>query len=298
MALKGISVDKIRNFALIGHGSCGKTTLGEAILFKSGVTTRQGSVDQGNSMLDFDPEEVKRKISINLAVSHLEWKSHWLNLIDTPGYLDFAGEVHAALRVADNAVVVIDAGSGVEVGTEKYWEIADKRELPRFIFVNKCKTPDIHLDRVVESLRETFGSKVVPVQLPIGEGPEFKGVFDLLRGDPSTLPGELQDAANAKAEELRESIIELSEELLDKYLSGEEISEKELAETLKKGVLEGSIVPVLFGEAKEAIGVEELLDFIVEFGASPADLKPEIAKKGEEEVEVKPDPDAPMAALV
>ncbi len=296
--MKGITVDKIRNFAFIGHGGAGKTSLGEAVLYKAGVTNRLGSVDQGNSILDFSSEEQKRKISINLAVSHFEWNKKWMNLVDTPGYLDFAGEVHAALRVVDNVVVVVDAASGVEVGTEKYWEVADKRKLPRIVFINKCKTPDINLEQVVNELKETFGSSITPFQLPIGSGPDFKGVFDLLKGDLSTLPDDLKAEAESQMESLKESIIELSDELLEKYFGGEEITDQEMAEALRKGIVNGDIIPVLFGEAKEAIGVEELLNFIAEYGASPADLPPEIGQKGEEEVEVIADPDGPMVAFV
>ncbi len=296
--MKGLSVDKIRNFAFIGHGGAGKTSLGEALLYKAGVTNRLGSVDQGNSMLDFSAEEQRRKVSINLAVSYFEWNKKWMNMVDTPGYLDFAGEVYAALRVVDNAVVVVDAASGVEVGTEKYWEAANRRSLPRIIFVNKCKTPDINLDQVVSELKETFGNEVVPFQIPIGSGPDFKGVFDLLNGDPSELPDELKEEAEARMEELKESVIELSEELMEKYFEGEEISKEEFNSTLRQGIVSGNIIPVLFGEAKDLIGVEELLNFIAEFGASPADLKPEIGKKGDEEVEIIADPDGPMVAFV
>ncbi len=296
--MKGLSVDKIRNFAFIGHGGAGKTSLGEALLYKAGVTNRLGSVDQGNSMLDFSAEEQRRKVSINLAVSYFEWNKKWMNMVDTPGYLDFAGEVYAALRVVDNAVVVVDAASGVEVGTEKYWEAANRRNLPRIIFVNKCKTPDINLDQVVSELKETFGNEVVPFQIPIGSGPDFKCVFDLLNGDPSELPDELKEEAEARMEELKESVIELSEELMEKYFEGEEISKEEFNSTLRQGIVSGNIIPVLFGEAKDLIGVEELLNFIAEFGASPADLKPEIGKKGDEEVEIIADPDGPMVAFV
>ncbi len=296
--MKGISVDKIRNFAFIGHGGAGKTSLGEAILYKAGVTNRLGSVDQETSILDFSAEEQRRKVSINLAVTYFEWNKKWMNMIDTPGYLDFAGEVHAALRVVDNVVVVVDASSGVEVGTEKYWEIASKRNLPRFIFINKCRTPDINLDQVVNELKETFGSAVVPFQIPIGSGPDFKGVFDLLNGDPSELPADLKDEAESLMESLKESVIELSEELMEKYFEGEEISKEEFNSTLRQGIVSGNLIPVLFGEAKEMIGIEALMNFIAEYGASPADIAPEVGKKGDEEVEITADPDKPMVAFV
>jgi elongation factor G len=296
--LDKVSLEKIRNIALIGHGGCGKTSLGEALLYKSGVTTRLGSVDQGNSLFDSDPEEIKRKISINLAVAHLTWKDTWFNIVDTPGYLDFAGEVSAALRVVDNALVVINAPSGIEVGTEKYWEVAEERKLPRIIFVNRMKSPEVDYESILSELKETFGAKVTPVQLPVGRGEKFKGVFDLLKGDLSSLPDELKDTASSMRDSLRESIIELSEELLDRYLGGEEIEDTELQKTLKEGIIKGDFIPVLFGEALEVIGIEELLDFISLFGASPAEGPKEIAKLNEEEVEIKGDPAEPLASFV
>ncbi len=293
-----LDVNAIRNFALIGHGGSGKTSLAEALLYKAKVTNRLNSPDQGNSILDFDPEEIKRKITINLAVAHFEWKGKWMNLIDTPGYLDFAGEVAAGLRAADNAIVVIDASSGVEVGAEKYYEIAKKRGIPRIIFVNKMKSPEINVDSLIQELKEAFGNGVVPVQIPIGSGENFEGVFDLISGDPSTLSGETKEYAESKIEELKEATIELSEELLEKYMEGEEISTEELARTLREGIISGELIPVLFGEAKELIGVEELADFIAEYGASPVNAPKEIGKMGDEEVEIVPDPNEPLVAFV
>lgn len=291
-----VDVKKIRNIALIGHGGSGKTSLGEALLFKAGATKRLGSVAQGNSLLDFDPEEVKRQISINLSLAHFEWKGCWFNLLDTPGFLDFAGEVAAAIRVVENAVLVINAGSGVEVGAENYWAYAEKRGVPRFIFINKMKTPEINVDSVIGELREVFGARVTPVQIPIGSGESFKGVYSLLDGgDP---PSEIKEKVESEVDSFKESIIELSEELLDKYLSGEEISTDELKRALKEGILKGNFVPVLFGEATELIGVEELLDFLSEFAASPGEGPKEVGKRGEEEVEILPEPDKPLVSFV
>jgi len=295
--LKGVKVESIRNFVLIGHGSSGKTSLGESILFKAGITRRKGSVDQGNSVLDSDPEEIKRKISINLAVAHVSWKDRWMNLIDTPGYLDFAGEVAAGIRVADNAVVVLDASSGVEVGAEKYWEMAQKRSLPGFIFVNKMTSQEIDLDQLIEDIRGYFGTKAVPVQWPIGKGDKFEGVVDLLRGDLDRL-GSDKGKGESLRDSLKESIIELSESLLDRYLGGEDIPAQELVGPLKDGIIKGEIIPILFGDALSDKGVEELLDFIAEFGASPLDLGAVKGKRGDEEVDVEPRPDNPMVSFV
>lgn len=293
-----LDVNAVRNFALVGHGGSGKTSLAEAILYKAKVTTRLNSPDQGNSILDFDTEEVKRKISINLAVAYFEWNGKWMNLIDTPGYLDFAGEVAAGVRTADNAIVVIDASSGVEVGAEKYYEFAKKRGIPRIIFVNKMKAPEINVDALIQEFKEVFGNGVVPVQIPIGTGENFSGVFDLISGDVSSLDGEVKELAEAKIEELKEATIELSEELLEKYMEGEEITKEELAKTLREGIINGDLIPVLFGEAKELVGVEELMNFIAEYGASPVNAPKEIGKIGEEEIEIVPDPNEPLVAFV
>jgi elongation factor G len=289
-------VDDIRNIALIGHGSCGKTTLGEAILFKSGATTRQGSVDAGNSTLDFDPEEIKRKFSLNLSLAHTMWKDKLINLIDTPGYLDFAGEVTAGLRVGDIALLVVNAAEGVEVGTEKYFQMAQANGIPVIVFVNKMDSESVNLDEVTKELKEVIGTSAAVVQLPVGSGSGFKGVFDLLKGDPAGAPDEVKDRAQSEKDATMESVIENSEELLEKYLGGEEIPADKLAATLKAAIASGDFVPVLFGCAKSALGVEELLDFIAEFGPSPADRAAEKAKKGEEEVELKVDSSSPLAA--
>ncbi|MEO0258743.1 MAG: elongation factor G [candidate division WOR-3 bacterium] len=291
-------VEKIRNVVFIGHGGSGKTTLCEAILYKGGVISRMGSVEQGNTVMDYDEEEIKRKFSIRLSIGHLDYNGYTINLIDTPGYLDFAGEVHAGVRVGDNAVVVIDASSGVEVGTEKYFELAKKKGIPVFVFVNKMTAQEIHLENLWEELKQLFGHHVTPFQLPLGKGSSFKGVFDLITGDVSNLSGDVKQEALKERERFRENIIETSEELLEKYMSGEEISDEELIPVLKASVLKQEIIPVLFGDAKEAIGISELLSAILNFGASPRDVKPEVGKLSGNEVQVNPDPDGKTVAFV
>lgn len=291
-------VEKIRNVVFIGHGGSGKTTLAEAIFYKTGVTNRMGSIDQGNTIMDYDEEEIKRKFSIRLSVGYVDYNGFNINLIDTPGYLDFAGEVHAGVRVADNAVVVIDASSGVEVGTEKYFELAKKKGIPVFVFINKMTAPEIHLDALWEELKGLFGHHVTPFQLPLGKGANFKGVFDLVKGDINSLPEEFKAEALKERERFRENIIETSEELLEKYMSGEEIKDEELIPVLKASILRQEIIPVLFGEARDAIGVVELLDAIVNFGASPKDVKPEVGKLSGNSVEIIPDVDGKAVAFV
>ncbi len=268
-----MKAEKIRNIALVGHGSSGKTTLAEALLFATGVTKRKGSVDQGTSILDSDPEEVRRKITINLALAHLTHQNTWINLVDTPGYFDFEAEVHSALRVADNALFVINVQEGVEVGTENYWKLAEKRNLPRLFFVNKCKLEETDPVQVVQEIQSVFGNKAVPVQFPRGKGGAFAGVVDLLTGDLSSVDD--PDTAQAWRESTLESIIELSEDLLNRYLEGEEIDAEAIRNTLREGVLQGELYPILFGDAAADLGIQELLDFLVHFTASPLDRPPE-----------------------
>ncbi len=291
-------VDKIRNVTIVGHGGCGKTSLCEAIFFKAGVTTRMGSVEQGNTIMDYDDEEIKRKFSVRLSVGYVEYNDHFINLVDTPGYLDFAGEVYAGLRIADNVLVVVDATSMVEVGTEKYFEAAKKKGVPVFIFVNKMTGQEINLDALWEDMRQSFGPGITPFQLPMGKGSDFKEVIDLVSGDVNAFPSDLKEKALKERERLRENIIETSEELLEKYMSGEEISDDELLPVLKNAILKQQVIPVLYGDAKEAIGVEELLKAVINFGASPSDAKPETGKLEGNDVEIAANPDGKTVAFV
>lgn len=291
-------VEKIRNVTLVGHGGSGKTTLCEAIFYKTGITNRMGSVDQGNTLMDYDEEEIKRKFSIRLAVGYVEYNGYLINLIDTPGYLDFAGEVAAGIRVADNAVVVIDATSGVEVGTEKYFEMAKAKGIPIFLFINKMTGQEINLEGLWEELKSIFGHHVTPFQIPLGKGTSFSGVFDLVAGDVNSLPSDVREYAIKERERFRENIIETSEDLLEKYMAGEEITDAELMPVLKKSILNQEIIPVFYGDAKEAIGIIELLNGITSFAASPLDAKPEVGKLSGNDVEIKADPDGKAVAFV
>ncbi len=267
----------IKSFAITGHSSSGKTTLSESMLYSNGVITRQGEVEQGNTVFDFDPIEIKRKISINLSVASMEADKNLLYIIDTPGYMDFEGEVRSALWVADNAVLVVDAQTGVDVGTEKYYEIAASRGIPAFFVINKMGMSDIDVDNILVSMKEIFGSAITPVQSPVGIGEEFSGVKSLLHG------------AGKEAEAFKESIIELSEELLDKYMAGEEISDDELTKMLKYGIRERQIIPVLYSDAKSGRGVKELIEFLSAFGNSIEDGPGINGTLKGEEMNLKPD---------
>lgn len=306
------TTQNLRNVGLISHGGAGKTSLAEAMLFDAGVTKRLGEVDVGNTVFDFDPEEIERKITINASIAPCPWKDVKINLIDCPGYFDFLGEVRAALRVADAAVVVVEAVSGVEVGTEMVWRYANEYELPRLVFVNKMDRENADFDRVLGMLQESFGRSVVPLQVPIGREEGFRGVVDLLtrkalifEGDgrqvaEEGVPAELAEVVEDLRQTLIESVAETNDDLLMQYLEGKEPDESELLAALGAAVREQALVPVLCGAATRNIGMQPLLDVMVNYLPSPAQVE---GAKGvnpqtrAEEVR-DPDPEGPFAALV
>jgi len=277
--MKTYNADKIRNVALLGHSSCGKTTITEALLLNTKVTNRMGKVEDGNTVSDFDKEEKERQVSIGTSVIPIEYKDTKINFLDTPGYFDFVGEVYGALRVADSAVLVIDASSGIEVGTEKAWKYLEQRNMPRIIFINKLDKENIKFDELLDNLRDTFGKKVIPFTLPIGKGENIDGYMDILKGQSyidSKLVETFPDTA-AKAEELKailmESVAETDEELLEKYFEGEEFTEEEIQTGLKKAVLEGELVPVIVGSAIKGLGIDMLMNTVVEYLPNALDAK-------------------------
>ncbi len=311
--MKGYTTKQIRNVALISHGGAGKTSLAEALLYTSGVTNRLGRVEAGNTITDFDPDEVKRQVTISTALAPVEWKGVKLNLLDTPGFFDFIGEVHGALRVADSALVTVCGVSGVEVGTEMVWKFADQYELPRVVFINKLNRENADFDGTLEQLRSQFGLQVFPLQFPIGLQEDFRGVVDLVRMKAlvfeedglSMSEEDIPDDLLEKAEEMREKIIEAAAEadddLMEKYLEDEEeLSEEEINSALRRGTLEGTIVPVLCGAATKNYGIQPLLDLCASALPSPADRPPVRGTRpgSDEEVVRNPDPAEPFSALV
>lgn len=305
--MKTYSPENLRNVTLISHGGAGKTTIAEAMLFLTKALNRMGRVEEGNTVSDFDPEEQRRHISINTSIVPVEWEQHKLNVLDAPGFLDFVGDAKSALRVADGAVVVVDASAGPEVGTELMWQYADERELPRILFVNKMNRETARWERTLEQLRETFDARIIPLHIPIGSGEAFEGVVDLVRGtayyrngEDGKIPEELQEQADDAAFNLMEAAAEADDELILKYLDGEELTPKEIVRGLKSGVKSGEIVPVLAGAADSAIGIDRLMAAIVGFLPSPAEAGPELAyhPSTSEEVTLSSDPDGPLAAFV
>jgi len=305
--VKHYAPDRIRNVGLFSHGGAGKTSLTEAMLFDSKATTRLGRVEDGNTVTDFDPDEIKRHISINLAVAPIEWRETKINIVDAPGYADFMGDVKSAFRIVDGAIILMDASAGVEVGTEQAWQIAAEQELPRLLFVNKMDRENADFGRALASAREVFGTSVAPIQFPIGSEKSFQGIVDLLseqaitfeNGNVQTgpIPAELQEECATYRQQLVEAIAENDEELMLRYLEDEPISTEELIAGLKTAVAAGAVVPVLCGAATSNRGVQPLLDAIVDYLPSAAAVKPKAQKNGEE-VELTVDPDGPLAAIV
>lgn len=287
------STEKLRNVALIGHGASGKTSLGEALLFRTGAIKRRGSVADGNTVSDFDAEEIKRQVSINTAVLPCIWKDHKLNILDTPGYLDFVGEVVGALHSVEGAVSVVCATAGVEVGTELTWERAANLGLAQLIFVNKMDRENANFAKVLDGLQQIFGNKVLPVHLPIGAADTFKGIVDVLKmkayvweGDTpkeAPVPDELAGQAEAARMALIEAAASTDDELTMKFLEDEPLTEEEIGRGLRAAVQQRSVFPVLVGSAQRSIGLEFLLDALVNWMPAPevARIK---AVRGEDEV--------------
>jgi elongation factor G len=303
--MKPTSPDKIRNVALISHGGAGTTSLAEAMLFSAGAIQRLGSVDQGTTTLDHDPDEQKRRQSINLGIGSLESDGVRITLVDTPGYADYQADVVEALAAVDAAIVVIDASAGVEVGTRAVWQLADERHLPRMVFINKMDRENANFDAALDQLKAAFGPKIAPVYLPIGSAESFRGYVDVIeqhanvyeKGQPqeTPIPDEMRAGEQARRDALVEAAAEASDELMMKYLDGASLSDDEIMEAMHKGTREGSVVPVFVGSALKNIGVHELIAMIVKHVPSPAEVGTRTATDG---TQIKPDPDAPFVAQV
>jgi elongation factor G len=276
-----IEIGKIRNVGIVGHGGVGKTSLVEALLFTAGAVTRLGKVDDGSTTTDFDPDEVKRKISINTSIAYADWKGHRINFVDTPGYGDFIADARAGLRVVEAAIVVVDAVAGVQVQTEKVWKFASEYELPRAVVVNRLDRERADFFRTLESLTRRLKGRIVPLHIPIGEESGFKGYVDLAKmkafvyadGKSSEIeiPTDVAERAKEWREKLVEAAAETDDELLTKYLEEGALDEASMLKALKAGIGEGKIVPVLCACATRSIGSHPLLDMIVQEFPSPLD---------------------------
>jgi elongation factor G len=305
-----LETGKIRNVGVVGHGGVGKTSLVESLLFTAGAVTRLGKVDDGSTTTDFDPDEVKRKISINTSIAYCDFKGHRLNLVDTPGYGDFIADARAGLRVVEAAVVVVDAVAGVQVQTEKVWKFASEFELPRAVVVNRLDRERSDFFRTLESLTRRLKGRVVPVHIPVGEESGFRGFVDLVTqratlytdGKPAdaAIPAEVVDRVKEWREKLVEAAAETDDDLLAKYLEEGSLDEAEMIKALRAGISQGKIVPVLCAAATKGIGSQALLDLIVHEFPSPIDR----GEVGGTDLKAKqagtraPDAKAPVAALV
>jgi elongation factor G len=306
--VKSFPPAKIRNVALVGHGGAGKTTLTEALLACAGAISRQGRVEDGSTTTDFDPEEVKRGISVSLAMAPLEYEGHKINILDCPGYADFITDVDAALSVADLAVFVVSAVEGVEVQTEAVWRMAEERALPRMIFINKLDRERASFDRTLDQLRDVFGAGVAPLELPIGEEAAFHGVADLLTDTAitydtgSAVEGEIPDEMEAREHEVHDNLVEgivvADDEMTERYLDGDTPSPKELEDTLATGVAAASVFPVVCGSATKGVAIDRLAKFICEIGPPPTNRPPVEVQAGSSTQEIPCDPAGQPLAYV
>lgn len=297
--------EKIRNVALVGHGGSGKTSLAEALLFVAGATTRLGVVEHGTSILDHEPEEIERKISLSLAVASVEWKDHQINLVDTPGFADFSGDARTALRAADLALFVVSAVDGVEVSTELMWRVAGDEGIPRAIVVTKLDRDRASFQRTLDQLRETFGKRVAPIQVPIGEEGALSGLVrvvserayvydDAGTGRQVDLPDSVAELVHSAHTDLIESVVETDDKLMEAYFEGREPDRDVIVETVHRGMLAGEIFPVLVASAHKLVGIDTLAEFLVDFGPNPLEHSVPPLSAGELDI----DADGPAVAYV
>jgi len=301
------SIEQIRNIALCGHSGAGKTALSEAMLFNMGVVSRLGRIEDGTTASDYDSGEIERQISLKLSLLNGEWKACHFNVMDTPGYADFIPEAQTALRVADVAVAVVDAVTGIEIGTERTWGFAEVYKLPRLLFINKVDRAETDIDQLIENIRERFGRQVVAVQFAVNSGEGFNQIVDLIgmklltytdgKATESDIPDDLQERAGELREQLVESVAETDEELMEKYFSEGELERDELVIGLRKAMLQLDIFPVLLGDVYNNIGVDQFMNALVDYAPSPVDA-PGLRYEDSTGEDVALSTDSPLTALV
>ena len=303
-------MEKIRNIAIIGHIGAGKTSLAEVLLYNSGVTNRLGRVEDGNTAMDTEPEEIRRQSSISSGFHHFPWKKHTITLIDTPGDENFFTDTKLCMQAADAGLVVVDAVDGVKVQTELAWGFAEDFKMPRCLFINRLDRERADFQRTIQSAADVLDPKPTPIQLPIGKEAEFKGIVDLIsqkafiydesgKAQAVDIPADMEDDVASAREEMIENIAEADDELLERYLEGETIGDDELQQALLKGTLEGIMAPVLCGSATANIGIAHLADFMIDGLPSPANREFSVrTSESDDPVIIKADPEAPFAGFV
>ena len=308
--MKVYDAQSLRNVALVGHSGAGKTQLLSTLLFDAGAVNRLGRVDEGTTVTDFDEEEIARKHTLSASLAYVEWNKNKINFIDTPGMANFLSDARAALRVADAALVVVDAVSGVQVSTEKVWAVAEELSTPRLVILNRLDRERASMSRALESLRGVFGRTVIPIQLPIGEEKNFKGIVDLVAmkavtfgadGKPTeaTIPANIESDAQAARDALIEMVAEADDALMEKFFESGTLSQEELVEGLKRAVSGGRIFPLVCTSAAANIGLQPLLDAIVNYVPAPVDRPfSATARKSDEPVAVAAADSGPGALFV
>ncbi|HEY2805582.1 MAG TPA: elongation factor G [Gemmatimonadales bacterium] len=312
--MKEYASTAIRNVAVVGHGGSGKTSLVDALAFVSGSSKRHGRVKDGSALTDYSPDEIEKGYSINLALAHAEWEGCKINLIDTPGYLDFAGDAEAGIFAADASLIVLGASSGVEVGTEKVWDYSQQFHHPAVFFVTMMDKEHANFDKVYDDIREHLSARAVPVEIPIGEGAQFHGVINLIsqkayQFKPGTkngeategpIPGELKQRYEEFEKDLIEKVVETDEGLMERYLGGESIGHDELVPAMRKAMKAGELYPILCGAPELTYGVRNLLDELAELVPPPSENDPVVAEKwgSAEKIKLASTDDASFSALV
>ncbi|MGH9369984.1 MAG: elongation factor G, partial [Vicinamibacterales bacterium] len=309
--MKVYDAQSLRNVALVGHSGAGKTQLVSALLFDAGAVNRLGRVDDGTTVTDYDEEEITRKHTLSAALAYAEWNKTKINLIDTPGMANFLSDARAALRVADAALVVVDAVAGVEVSTEKIWAVAEELEVPRLVVLNRLDRERASLDRSLESLRAVFGRTVIPIQLPIGEEKSFRGVVDLVsmkawtfptdgsgKATEAAVPADLEGAAATAREALIEMVAEADDALMEKFFDAGTLTQEELLSGLKRAISAGRIFPVVCASAATNVAVQPLLDAVVSYVQSPAERGIAAKNRADEDVRLEASEAGPVATFV
>ncbi len=311
--MKKYKIQEIRNVGLLGHGSSGKTSVAEAILFTSGVSDRLGKVGDTSSMMDYEPDEIKRGHTLSASLAFCEWDKHKINILDTPGDNNFIADTPACIRVIDHAVVVIGADDGVQFYTEKVWQWADEQDLLRIVFLNKMDHERANVTPILENLKKKFKKTPVFLQMPVGNGESFTGIVDLVenryfsyekegdgKGKAGDIPPDLADSVEMSRAELTEAIAEVDDELIEVYLEKGELSEEEFHSGLKNGIQSGQLIPVLCGSGTRNMGMDLLLKAVIDYLPSPDRREPATGKavKDGSEAERKPDSQEPFSSLV